>query len=101
MIVSPMSLFPMLQITVKALHNMKVERSIDEIMTNIDKLSNHLNAYKEIHDSLGKTIGTVVNHYNKSSKEFNKIDKDITKISGGRSSIAFEQKTIERPQLDE
>ena len=28
MIVSPMSLFPMLQITVKALHNMKVERSI-------------------------------------------------------------------------
>ncbi|MEC9209312.1 MAG: DNA recombination protein RmuC [Bacteroidota bacterium] len=101
MIVSPMSLFPMLQITVKALHNMKVERSIDEIMTNIDKLSNHLNAYKEAHDSLGKTIGTVVNHFNKSSKEFNKIDKDITKISGGRSPIEFEQNTIERPQLDE
>jgi DNA recombination protein RmuC len=101
MIVSPMSLFPMLQITVKALHNMKVERSIDEIMTNIDKLSNHLNAYKEVHDSLGKTIGTAVNHFNKSSKEFNKIDKDITKISGGKSSIEFEQNTIERPQLDE
>jgi archaellum component FlaC len=80
---------------------MKVERSIDEIMTNIDKLSNHLNAYKEVHDSLGKTIGTAVNHFNKSSKEFNKIDKDITKISGGKSSIEFEQNTIERPQLDE
>ena len=53
MIVSPMSLFPMLQITVKALHNMKVERSIDEIMRNIEKLNNHLNAYKESHDSLG------------------------------------------------
>ena len=79
MIVSPMSLFPMLQITVKALHNMKVERSIDDIMKNIEKLSNHLNSYKESHDKLGKTIGTVVNHYNNSSKEFNKIDKDITK----------------------
>ena len=101
MIVSPMSLFPMLQITVKALHNMKVERSIDEIMTNIDKLSNHLNAYKDVHDSLGKTIGTVVNHFNRSSKEFNKIDKDITKISGGRSSIKFQGDTIEKPQLDE
>tara|TARA_X000001036_G_C20571840_1_gene762984 strand:+ start:88 stop:1197 length:1110 start_codon:yes stop_codon:yes gene_type:complete len=101
MIVSPMSLFPMLQITVKALHNMKVERSIDEIMTNIDKLSNHLNAYKDVHDSLGKTIGTVVNHFNRSSKEFNKIDKDITKISGGRSSIKFQRDTIEKPQLDE
>ena len=100
MIVSPMSLFPMLQITVKALHNMKVERSIDEIMKNIDKLSNHLNAYKETHDSLGKTIGTVVNHFNKSSKEFNKIDKDITKLSSGKSSIHFKENTLERPQLD-
>ncbi len=100
MIVSPMSLFPMLQITVKALHNMKVERSIDEIMKNIEKLSNHLNSYKESHDKLGKTIGTVVNHYNNSSKEFNKIDKDITKISGGKSSLKFEQNTLEKPQLD-
>jgi len=100
MIVSPMSLFPMLQITVKALHNMKVERSIDEIMKNIDKLGNHLNAYQEIHNSLGKTISTVVNHFNKSSKEFNKIDKDITKISGGRATIKFKEKTIERPQIE-
>ena len=41
----------------------KVERSIDDIMKNIEKLSNHLNAYKEIHNSLGKTIGTAVNHF--------------------------------------
>mgnify|MGYP001201959375 FL=1 len=101
MIVSPMSLFPMLQITVKALHNMKVERSIEEIQSNIEKLSNHLNAYKEAHDSLGKTIGTVVNHYNKSSKEFNKIDKDVTKISKGKVSIGFDPKTLEKPQLNE
>ena len=39
MIVSPMSLFPMLQITVKALHNLKVERSIADILKNVDKLS--------------------------------------------------------------
>lgn len=101
MIVSPMSLFPMLQITVKALHNMKIERSIDEIMRNIEKLSNHLNSYKDAHGSLGKTISTVVNHYNKSSKEFNKIDKDITKISSGKSSIGFKQDTIEKPSINE
>jgi DNA recombination protein RmuC len=101
MIVSPMSLFPMLQITVKALHNMKVERSIEDIQKNIEKLSNHLNAYKNAHDSLGKTIGTVVNHYNKSSKEFKKIDKDVTKISEGKVSIGFEQEELEKPQLNE
>ncbi len=101
MIVSPMSLFPMLQITVKALHNMKIERSIEEIMTNIEKLSNHLNAYKTAHESLGKTIGTVVNHYNKSSNEFKKINKDIIKISGGNSKIELKENTLERPQSNE
>jgi len=101
MIVSPMSLFPMLQITVKALHNMKVERSIEDIQKNIGKLSNHMNAYKDAHDSLGKTIRTVVNHFNKSSKEFNKIDKDITKISSGKDSIDFKEDIIETPKLDE
>ena len=40
----------------KALHNMKVERSIEDIQKNIEKLSNHMNAYKDAHDSLGKTI---------------------------------------------
>ena len=101
MIVSPMSLFPMLQITVKALHNLKVERSIDEIMKNINKLRNHLNSYKESHEKLGKTIGTAVNHYNNSSREFNKIDKDITKISGENASIHLENNTLERPITDE
>ena len=38
MIVSPMSLFPMLQVTNKALNNMKVEESINEIQMNIEKL---------------------------------------------------------------
>ena len=101
MIVSPMSLFPMLQITVKALHNMKVERSIEDIQKNIEKLSNHMNSYKDAHDSLGKTIRTVVNHFNKSSKEFNKIDKDIIKISSGKNSIGFEEDILDSPQLNE
>ena len=57
MIVSPMSLFPMLQITVKALHNMKVEDSINDIIKNVEKLSNHLNAYKTYHDKLGNVLG--------------------------------------------
>ena len=101
MIVSPMSLFPMLQITVKALHNLKVEKSIEDILKNIDKLSNHLNAYKDSHDRLGKTISTVVNHYNKSSNEFKKIDKDVTKISGGTKSVDFEPQLLDKPNINE
>ena len=35
MIVSPMSLFPMLQITVKALHNLKVKDSINDVLNDL------------------------------------------------------------------
>ncbi len=97
MIVSPMSLFPMLQITVKALHNLKVEKSIQDILLNIDKLSNHLNSYQNSHNRLGKSLSTAVNHYNDTSKEFGKIDKDVTKISDGNFKIGIETNMIDRP----
>ena len=100
MIVSPMSLFPMLQITVKALHNMKVEDSINDIIKNVEKLSNHLNAYKTYHDKLGNTLGTAVNHYNDSTKEFKKIDKDIIRISGN-SKLEINSELLEKPQSED
>ena len=101
MIVSPMSLFPMLQITVKALHNLKVEKSIQDILHNVDKLSNHLNSYKSYHEKLGNTIGTVVNHYNNSSKEFKKIDKDILKVSSGNSKLDYDSNELDNPLLED
>ena len=100
MIVSPMSLFPMLQVTVKALHNLKVEDSINDILKNVEKLATHLNAYKTYHEKLGNTIGTAVNHYNDSLKEFKKIDKDVIKISSGESQIKVEAEALERPGVE-
>ena len=101
MIVSPMSLFPMLQVTNKALNNMKVEESINEIQINIEKLGNHLNAYLTYHEKLGNSISTVVNQYNVTNKEFKKIDKDITKLTSNRSSIGIEMENIDKPVLEE
>jgi len=101
MIVSPMSLFPMLQVTSKALNNMKVEESIQEIQMNIEKLGNHLKAYLTYHEKLGNSLSTVVNHYNVSSKEFKKIDKDITKLTSNRASIGVESESLERPLIED
>ena len=101
MIVSPMSLFPMLQVTSKALNNMKVEESIQEIQMNIEKLGNHLKAYLTYHEKLGNSLGTVVNHYNVSNKEFKKIDKDITKLTSNRASIGVESESLERPLIED
>ena len=101
MIVSPMSLFPMLQVTSKALNNMKVEESIQEIQMNIEKLGNHLKAYLTYHEKLGNSLSTVVNHYNVSNKEFKKIDKDITKLTSNRASIGIETESLERPLIED
>ena len=100
MIVSPMSLFPMLQITVKALHNLKIEKSVQEILTNVDKLSKHLNAYQTYHNKLGKTLGTAVNHYNDLSGEFRKIDKDIIKLSPDKKRLDISEE-VSKPNVQE
>ena len=100
MIVSPMSLFPMLQVTNKALNNMKIEDSINDVLNNVEKLSNHLNAYKTYHEKLGNTLSTAINHYNESSKEFKKIDKDVIKISSGNSKIGLQLDVLDRPTMD-
>ena len=101
MIVSPMSLFPMLQITMKALNNLKFEKEIDTVIKNVRNLSNHLASYQLYHDKLGNTLKTVVNHYNKSSDEFGKIDKDISRISNGKIKLNLESEIVEKPNLNE
>ena len=101
MIVSPMSLFPMLQITMKALNNLKFEKEIDSVIKNVRNLSNHLASYQLYNDKLGNTLKTVVNHYNKSSDEFGKIDKDISRISNGKIKLNIENEKIEKPNLKE
>ena len=101
MIVSPMSLFPMLQITMKALNNLKFEKEIDTVIKNVRNLSNHLASYQLYHDKLGNTLKTVGNHYNKTSDEFGKIDKDISRISNGKIKLNLENETIDKPNLKE
>jgi chromosome segregation ATPase len=91
----------MLQVTTKALNNMKVEESVQQIQMNIEKLDNHLKAYQTYHDKLGNSLSAVINHYNVSSKEYKKIDKDITKLTPNRVNISLETETLERPLVEE
>ena len=50
---------------------------------------------------MGSPLRTVVNHYNKSSEEFKKIDKDVTRISGGKINLNLDSEKIEKPNLSE
>lgn len=95
-IVSPTSFLAYLQTVLQGLKAMEIEESAKQIKTNVEKLQKHLSAYQEYHTKLGATLGTVVNHYNASSKEFIKIDKDVIKISGLNQSPA-ELELVEKP----
>ena len=98
MIVSPMSLFPYLQTALKALNELKMEANIEIIKKNLYNLTNHLKAYEDCIQRLGKNLGTVVNQYNEASSEFKKIDKDVIKISSGEMEIGFEPQFLNKPK---
>ena len=62
----------------------------------VGEIGTHLKKYEEYHGKLGASLGTVVNHFNSSAKEFKKIDKDVMRITG--SSIDFEANLIDKPE---
>lgn len=94
-IVSPTTFSAYLQSVLYGFKAFKIEESAQEIQKYVGELSKHLKSYEEYHAKLGNTIGTVVNHYNQSGKEFKKIDKDILKITG--SSMQIEASVLDRP----
>jgi DNA recombination protein RmuC len=86
-IVSPNSFFAYLQTVLQALKTLQVQESVQEIIKNVRGLQKHIVTYDEQMQKLGKHLGTTVSAYNKSYKEFKKMDKDVVKISGGKSQI--------------
>ena len=97
-IVSPTSFAAYLQTVMQGLRALKIEESIHEIVGNVNKLSTHLSAYQSHMSKLGNSLGTTVNAYNTASKEFVKIDKDITKVSG--ASIDAELIQLDKPSQE-
>lgn len=98
-IVSPTSFAAYLQTVMQGLRALKIEESIHEIVGNVNKLSAHLGAYQAHMGKLGASLGTTVNAYNTASKEFVKIDKDITKVTG--ASIDAELISLDKPSQEE
>jgi len=97
-IVSPTTFSAYLQSVLYGFKAFKIEESAKEIQKYVGQLQKHLAGYEEYQQKLGKTISTVVTHYNASSREFKKIDKDVIKITGEGNGIEIE--TLEKPQLE-
>jgi DNA recombination protein RmuC len=96
-IVSPTSFLAYLQTVLQGLKAMQIEESAKDIIKRVGELSKHLKTYEEYQNKLGSSINTVVNHYNNSSKEFKKVDKDVMRITGESIDIQY----IEASKIDE
>ncbi|MFH1551780.1 MAG: DNA recombination protein RmuC [bacterium] len=97
-IVSPTSFHAYLQTVLQGLRALKIEESAKVIRQQVEKLERHLRSYEDYMKRLGGNLGTTVNMYNNAYKEFNKIDKDVTKITGNESEMKIEQ--LEKPRIE-
>ena len=98
-IVSPTSFLAYLQTVLQGLKALEIEERAQDIIKNVEKLSGHISRYEEYYQKLGKTLETTVNHYNAGYKELNKIDKDVTKITGDSAEIDVLE--LDKPQKAE
>lgn len=94
-IVSPTSFLAYLQTVMQGLKAMEIEEKAQDIIKNVEKLSSHISKYEDYYQKLGRTLETTVNHYNSGYKELNKIDKDVTRITG--QTIGVDTLTLDKP----
>jgi DNA recombination protein RmuC len=86
-IVSPTSFFAYLQTVLQGLRALQIEKSAQEIRERVELLQKHLVSYDEYMKKLGSNLGTTVNTYNTAYREFRKIDRDVTRITGSESEV--------------
>jgi len=97
-IASPTTFLAYLQTILFGNKRAKIQEDVKDIIVKIGELQKHLASYSEYHNKLGNALGTVVNHYNISGKEFKKIDKDILKITS--KSMDIEPLTLDKPSVE-
>ncbi len=98
-IVSPTSFLAYLQTVLQGLKAMQIEETAKDIVKRVGELGKHLKTYEEYHAKLGNALGTAVNQFNFSSKEFKKIDKDVLRITD--EAIGISALSLEKPDMEE
>jgi DNA recombination protein RmuC len=99
MIVSPTTFLAYLQTVLQGLKALQIEEAAKKIGERVSDLMRHLTSYEDYIEKVGAHLGTTVNMYNRASREFRKIDKDILKITG--ETMGAEPLMVEGPEGDE
>lgn len=97
-IVSPTSFHAYLQTVLQGLRALQIEEGAKQIRANVDKLGKHIGVFEDFMKKLGNSLGTTVNHFNSAHKEFQKIDKDVARVTGGEKVV--EALALDKPRED-
>ena len=98
-IVSPTSFLAYLQTVLQGLRALQIEETAKDIVKRVGELGKHLKSFEDYHSKLGNALGTAINHYNASGKEFKKLDKDVMRITS--ESPELEVLVLEKPNMEE
>lgn len=96
-ITSPTSFMAYLETVLQGLRSLQIEQQAKEIQKRVAQLGMHIAKYDEYMQKLGNSLGTTVNHYNTAYKEFAKVDKDVTRITGRDDNVAIDPLQIDKP----
>jgi DNA recombination protein RmuC len=94
-IVSPSSFYAYLQTILQALNALQIEEGVKDVIKRVGDLNRHLASYDKHLESMGNALETVVRQYNLGYREFQKIDKDVLRITG--ESNAIDPRLISKP----
>ncbi|MFH1367362.1 MAG: DNA recombination protein RmuC [Patescibacteria group bacterium] len=86
-IVSPTTFYVTLQSLWQGMRAYQVQEKTKDILKRVGMLDKHIKSYDHYFKKLGGHLATTINTYNFASKEYQKIDKDVTKLIGGESTI--------------
>ncbi|MBI4059490.1 DNA recombination protein RmuC [Candidatus Giovannonibacteria bacterium] len=98
-IVSPTSFLAYLQTVLQGLKALQIEESAKEMRKFVENLGRHLISYEDYLKKLGKNLSTTVNMYDKAYGEFQKIDKDVYRITG--EGIGAERVLVAKSKIED
>jgi len=97
-VVSPTSFLAYLQTVLQGMKNQKISQQAQMIIKEVERLGKHMFVYSEHVNRLGDNLDKTVSSYNKARAEFLKVDKDVVKITDGKSKVKIAE--IEGPDID-
>jgi len=97
-VVSPTSFLAYLQTVLQGMKNQKISEQAQMIIKEVERLGKHMYTYSEYVNRMGDNLDKTVSSYNKARAEFLKVDKDVVKITDGKSQVEIGE--VDRPDID-